>query len=347
MNLAETVPVALNRRGIQCATPSVPSGSHRSGSLLARAQIFVIRCIAMCTAVAGLAIGVGAGPSTAKDPLPVPYSYFAGVSAQLTDPGAAPPGSNDWTCEPSAAHPNPVVLVHGFLGTMTSAWQTLSPLLSNNGFCVFALTYGVTATSQVGAMAPIERSAAEVGQFVDRVRSATGADQVDLVGHSIGATVPFYYYNYLGGASKVRHHVGLAPWYRGTTQLGAAPTLLALMGMPGIGPAVLEQCGSCNQALVGSPFIEVLNANAAVAPNISFTNIMTRNEEIATPYTTGYLDGPNVTNIVVQERCSLDNTDHFQMPYDPIVAQYVLNALDPAHAIEPQCRPVLPFVGAI
>ncbi|MFH5207930.1 lipase family alpha/beta hydrolase [Antrihabitans sp. NCIMB 15449] len=327
MNGAEKLPGALDRRGFQRAS--------------------VKRRIATVVAVTWFAVVFGTGPSVAKEPLPVPYSYFAGIQASVKSPGAAPPGSNDWNCKPTAEHPNPVVLVHGFLGTMTSAWQTLSPLLANNGLCVFALTYGVTATSQLGAMAAIEKSAAEVGQFIDRVRAATGTEQVDLVGHSIGATLPFYYYNYLGGAAKVRHHVGLAPWYRGTTQLGAAPTLLALMGMPGIGPAVLEQCGVCDQALVGSPFIEVLNANAAVAPGISFTNIMTRNEEVATPYTTGYLDGPNVTNIVVQERCSLDNTDHFQLPYDPIATQYVLNALDPAHAVEPQCRVVLPFVGAI
>ncbi|WP_240963055.1 lipase family alpha/beta hydrolase [Antrihabitans stalactiti] len=316
-------------------------------TLLARGRAIMIRRIAILLAAVGLTLASGVGPSAADEPLPVPYSYLAGVNASLTNPGAAPPGSNDWSCKPTADHPNPVVLLHGFLGTMTSAWQTLSPLLANSGFCVFALTYGVTASDQVGAMAPIERSAAEVGQFVDQVRAATGADQVDLVGHSIGATLPFYYYNYLGGAAKVRHHVGLAPWYRGTTQLGAAPTLLALMGLPVIGPAVLQQCGVCDQALVGSPFIATLNANAAVAPGISFTNIMTRNEEIATPYTTGYLDGPNVTNIVVQERCSLDNTDHFQLPYDPIATQYVLNALDPAHAVEPLCRPVVPFAGAI
>lgn len=53
-----------------------------------------------------------------------------------------PPGANDWTCELSKAHPEPVVLVHGLTGNQATNWQTYAPLLKNNGYCVYALTYG-------------------------------------------------------------------------------------------------------------------------------------------------------------------------------------------------------------
>ena len=53
-----------------------------------------------------------------------------------------------------------------------------------------------------------------------------------------------------------------------------------------------------------------------------------------------------MTNYVVQQQCGLDQDDHNGMAADPIVAQDMLNALDPEHAAPVPCTLLIPGVGA-
>jgi len=276
----------------------------------------------------------------------VPNSYLAGLQAQAMHPGQVPPGSNDWACRPTAEHPDPVILLHGFVSTSTLTWQTLSPSLADEHYCVFALDYG--DLGGIGGLAPIEQSSAQLGQFIRRVLAATGAQRVDLVGHSEGATMPFYYLGHEPGAARTVHrYVSLAALNKGTTQDGFAPLIGAAFGVPGVGPQLGRFCGPCHQLLAGSRFLSDLNPHGSRYPTIDFTNIVTRYDQIATPFTTGLLDGPNVTNIVVQQRCSADYADHLELPSDPVAARLVLNALDPAHTGAVRCEFVAPVVGPL
>ena len=132
----------------------------------------------------------------ATKPLPVPYSFLP--SAVLAGLGidADPPGANDWSCEPSDAHPNPVVLVHGLTGNKATNWQTFSPLLANEGYCVFALTYGQSALAPApynqtfGGFTRIEDSAGAARGLRRRGAGSDRSRQVDILGHSEGTVVP-------------------------------------------------------------------------------------------------------------------------------------------------------------
>jgi triacylglycerol lipase len=294
------------------------------------------------------AIALVAPPSAqAAEPYPVPYLFSANIIAAALHPGSPPPGSNDWSCRPSKAHPRPVVLVHGLFANATDNWQTMSPLLANNGYCVFAISYGVPPGStapfdQFGGLNPMEQSAAELSTFVNRVLASTGAKKVDIVGHSEGATMPDYYIEYLGGAAKVARYVGVSGVKHGTTLHGVG-TLAAEYGtlFPGAPNPVDGTCGSCQQFLVGSDYIAAIEARAPAA-GVTYTNIATRYDELVSPYTSSFLAGPNVTNIDLQSRCALDFSDHLSIISSPITGRHILNALDPAHARPAPCVPVLP-----
>jgi triacylglycerol esterase/lipase EstA (alpha/beta hydrolase family) len=276
-------------------------------------------------------------------PLPVVYNGLAGYAH--VSPSASPPGANDWSCKPSLAHPRPVILVHGTFADMSDSWQALSPLLRNNGYCVYALNYGsYFGSGAIGiyATGDIANSAEQLSAFVNRVLASTGASQADLVGHSQGGMMPRYYLRFLGGAAKVHTLVGLAPSNHGTTLNG----LFTLAGFfPGADAFIGVLCPACQQQSAGSTFLNKLNAGSETVPGVSYTVIESANDEVVTPYTSAFLSGPGVSNILLQSQCPLDQGEHLSMPYDHIADSDVLNALDPAHAVAPACTPVLPVAG--
>lgn len=298
-----------------------------------------------------LAATLPAPAVAAGEQLPVPYTLAAGVAYEALYPGASPPGANDFSCKPSAAHPRPVILVHGLLGNMTDNWPAMSPLLKNNGYCVFALTYGTDPSlgfplDQLGGLRPIEESAAKLSAFIDRVRAATGAAEVDIVGHSEGTLVSDHVAKFLGGAKRIGRFVGIAGLYRGTN-VAALATLEPLGRRFGVTAPFHRRCPACVQLLDNSPFIAKLNSGpgGAAVGGVTYTNIVTRYDQLVVPYTSGTLNAPNAKNIVLQSRCVLDFADHLSIVAERNTARHMLNALDPANARPVPCVPVLPVAG--
>ncbi|MEX2196270.1 MAG: alpha/beta fold hydrolase [Thermoleophilaceae bacterium] len=258
-------------------------------------------------------------------------------------PEDSPPGANDFSCQPSDEHPRPLVLVHGLGANMDGNWGYHSPRLKAAGYCVFALTYGVDERTRAwpyvpGGVIRMEESAPELAAFVQRVLAATGASDVDLVGHSEGTVMPRWYLERLGGAAKVENFVALTPLWRGT-EVVALATLRDLAGAEGSAPLeglVASFCGSCPQFLRGSDYLDDLNADGEAVPGVTHTNVVTRYDLLVTPYTSGIMrDGG--TNIVLQDVCPLNLSEHALVARDPVVTQLILNALDPASAAPVRC----------
>ncbi|WP_225730147.1 MULTISPECIES: triacylglycerol lipase [unclassified Nocardia] len=296
----------------------------------------------LASAVAVLAVPGGASAVT----LPVPYSLAALISASLTGaPPYSPPGANDWNCTPGPAHPRPVVLVHGLSGNGDNSWQTYAPLLANEGYCVFALTYGVYPGDQgvlagMGGRAPIDQSSAELARFVDRVRRATGTDRVDLLSWSEGTVVSAGYLQFLDGARAVDKVIALTPLWAGTAI--ADPLTSQLSALGGLGDmykSLKPLCAACTDLLAGSDFIARLQASGVYAPGVTYTNIVTRTDMQVQPYTSGIREAPNATNIVLQDVCPVDLSGHLSVSVDPTVAALALRALDPATERAIPCAP--------
>jgi lipase (class 2) len=242
----------------------------------------------------------------------------AAAPAGAQAPGIPPPGANDFSCN-SVIHPVPVILVHGTFGDMTVSWNLLSPLLKQNGYCVFALDLVRRG------MAPMDQSADKLAAFIDEVRTKTGAAKVSLVGHSQGGMLPRYVARFRGKLDVIDDIVGLAPSSHGTTNPFAPP-------LGGLG------CPACAEQAAGSAFMKKLNAGEEAPPPPSYTVVSTRFDEVVTPYRSQALAG--ATNVVLQDRCPEDLTEHVGIIYDPVALQWALNALDRPGPADPAFRPL-------
>ncbi len=143
-----------------------------------------------------------------------------------------------------AVAPRPVVLVHGFGAKYTSWDNYLGPsgYLALMGLPGFAVGDGqVTGTLQTGnllrpaaATNTIAQNAAILGEYIANVKAETGAERVDLIGHSMGGLISRYYIDGLMAERDVAQLIML-----GTPNAGSDCALLA-GSLALYQPAVLE-----------------------------------------------------------------------------------------------------------
>lgn len=290
-------------------------------------------------------LGLASAPAAhAKANGAVIDDWWVALWSAVLRPTASPMGANDWLCKPSAAHPRPVVLLHGTYSNMYASFANLAAPLRREGYCVYAFNYGdwplgLGVFPAIKGLGPVDRSARQVKVFVDRVRQQTGASQVDLVGYSQGGVVARAYLRWQGGANPadpsqnvVNTVVGLASANEGSTA-GALTSILRAMGITKRAHDVLGP--SSKQLLLGSSFLKELNLPRETEPGVRYVNIATAFDEINIPYSRAWLSpgpGASVQNVLLQDGCELDTTDHFGLPFDRRTHALVLRALDPAYA---------------
>lgn len=303
------------------------------------------RLLALGATVAAAALAVSATPAQAAT---IPEGGLAESLANYAFAPSKVRGANDFTCKPSAEHPNPVVLVPGTFTNMGSSFVKMAPRLKNAGYCVYSLNYGMTPASfgRVGGLGHIKASAQELATFVGKVRASTGAAKVDIVGHSQGGSVPMWWMKKMGGAGQVAHYVGWAPSSHGTSlsgivNLGHALNLMGFVtGLSEFGqfPGAIDQTYS-------SQYTKDLWADGNRVPTgPKYTVVMTKYDKVVTPYHTQALEGDDVNNVLLQERCPTDQTGHSFMFLDNPTLQLTMNALqDGPKSFRPECRGFSPI----
>ncbi|MGW0634980.1 esterase/lipase family protein [Nocardia salmonicida] len=250
--------------------------------------------------------------------------------------GAPTATLNDKACRPATNHPNPVVLLHGTMNGATE-WDQLTPDLTAEGYCVFALDYGYSARPilQSSGLAPLAESADQIAAFIDGVLTATGADKVDIVGQSQGGALAEYYAKNMGHADRVGTAVLLAPPSHGTTLsgvVGIVPPDSPPRAAADVAIHTLA-CPACTDMETGSAFVNALNQGPIAQSGVRYAVIATRDDTTVTPPgTASFINEPGVTNLFVQDLYPGIRVEHAALPSHPAVRRWILQQLDPATA---------------
>ncbi len=189
-------------------------------------------------------------------------SLFFAAQATAASPDPAPAGANDFSCKPTAQHPRPLVLVHGLGASQSANWGYMSPRLQAAGYCVFSLTYGRDARLDAlplpyspGGVIRMEESSKQLKALVAKVRKATGAKKVDIVGHSEGTVMPRWYMEKRGrrqvrqavrraDAAVARAPRSVAPPSCGTSRLRSASPARSSAPSPRSAPPARNSCAA-------------------------------------------------------------------------------------------------------
>ena len=128
-----------------------------------------------------------------------------------------------------------------------------------------------------------------------------------------------HYVKFLGGSGEVDSLISLGAPHYGTAVANVAK-LFGLGNCIGI--------VSCQQMSIGSSYLANLNAGDDTIGAVRYTNIVSANDAVVVPYTTGWLanDGNNV-NVRVQSPCFLRNVGHVALATDGTVYSGIQDAL--------------------
>jgi pimeloyl-ACP methyl ester carboxylesterase len=104
--------------------------------------------------------------------------------------------------------PRPVIVLHGYAMNRAN-YLPLAFRMARAGLGpIFGFEYWTLGRIAAGAR--------QLGWFIDEVLAQTGADSVDVIGHSMGGVVARYYVSFAGGDGIVKNLVTLGSPHSGT-----------------------------------------------------------------------------------------------------------------------------------
>ncbi|NUT99288.1 MAG: alpha/beta fold hydrolase [Saccharothrix sp.] len=224
-----------------------------------------------------------------------------------------PPRTRGLVVSAMDAAGTPIVLVHG-IGDNRSAFAVLSGALRRRGFgVVHAVNYSVL-TALTG---DVRRSAALLGEHVERICEQTGSERVHVVGHSLGGLIARYYVQRLHGDKRVQTLVTLGTPHGGTLSAYLFPTALTRQLRPGsdLLSELAEPCRPCRTR---------------------FAVVWSEMDQVVIPQRNARLEHPA---LLVEEH-RIRDSGHLSLPVDRRAIQAVVTAITRSydgvsHAIVP------------
>lgn len=301
--------------------------------------------VGLASAVVLVVVGPGtasAAPSgdTPTDAEGVPWRWWDGAVHQLTHGLADPTGLNRDDCRPTLERPHPVILVHGTGLNGGNSWATYGAALAGRGFCVWAPTIGAPAGlgSTGGLDSLTGASAPQLAAEIDRVRALTGAEKVDLVGHSQGAIV--------------------ASFVAATERSDAVRTVVTLGADParsGEGPPAFVT------AMTGVMSAETTRRDAAAtlawlgdegvpyARGVRYVAVSSDYDELTGPVVAPVVpDWVDLQVVRLQDGCEADRSGHLTVLTSPRAVDLVTDALAGASDHRPpRCVPADQLLGVL
>jgi pimeloyl-ACP methyl ester carboxylesterase len=169
------------------------------------------------------------------------------------------------------ANIRPIVFVHGFSGS-AAQFESQAMRFTTNGYPAQYITAYEYDTSQgLTPQFPMEKVDAGLYEFITAVLKDTGADKVDLVGHSLGTMVSQTYLRSSSErAAKVAHYVNI-DGQPGADLPGGVPTLAFWAGRrPPAFPAAGTIVGATNVTLPNVTHVECATCSEAFVEMFKF-----------------------------------------------------------------------------
>lgn len=163
-----------------------------------------------------------------------------------------------------ARGPRPIILLHGYAMNRAN-FLPLARRLAAAGL-------GPVLGFEYWTLGKVSTAARRLAAFVDEVRTATGADKVDLIGHSMGGLVGRYYVALGGGGDRVHNLITIGSPHSGAIVSGAG------IGRPS------------HELAPGSAFLERLGS-AATPAGVRITTIWSRADALVAGARDAHLPG--------------------------------------------------------